>query len=157
MAAKLDNQLIQGLRDWLPSLCDVNTRSLYAVVDTARDSSIQKCFANPAVESVSLYRGEPEETLAAVAPYLIRIDHDAGLLSSLLISGWGESWGIFLIADTDIEIVRRHLRRFLLVLDPDGKELYFRFYDPRVLRVYLPTCTASETKRFLGPVRTYLM
>ena len=28
----------------------------------------------------------------------------------------------------------------------------FRFYDPRVLRVYLPTCTGDEAEEFFGPV-----
>src|SRR5262249_7471285 len=38
-----------------------------------------------------------------------------------------------------------------------GNELYFRFYDPRVLRTFLPACTGAETKRFFGPVGIYLM
>jgi hypothetical protein len=36
----------------------------------------------------------------------------------------------------------RRRRRFLRVKDEDG--LVFRFYDPRVMRVYLPTCAAGE-------------
>ncbi|MCF6281484.1 MAG: DUF4123 domain-containing protein [Candidatus Polarisedimenticolaceae bacterium] len=28
----------------------------------------------------------------------------------------------------------------------------FRFYDPRVLRLYLPTCTGNEAKQFFGPI-----
>ena len=28
----------------------------------------------------------------------------------------------------------------------------FRFYDARVLRVYLPICTEKEAARFFGPV-----
>jgi hypothetical protein len=39
----------------------------------------------------------------------------------------------------------------------DGRELYFRFYDPRVLRVFLPTCTLQQTAEFFGPVSSYLV
>jgi hypothetical protein len=75
----------------------------------------------------------------------------------LLTNGWGNSWGIFLVSSTSLETLRRHFRRFLLVRDGAGNELYFRFYDPRVLRTFLPTCTGAETKRLFGPVGIYLM
>jgi hypothetical protein len=39
----------------------------------------------------------------------------------------------------------------------DGKELYFRFYDPRVLRVFLPTCSPRETTGFFGPIKSFLL
>jgi len=39
----------------------------------------------------------------------------------------------------------------------DGRELYFRFYDPRVLRIFLPTCNAEEAATFFGPVRQFLV
>ena len=41
--------------------------------------------------------------------------------------------------------------------DPTGKPLLFRYYDPRVLRVYLPTCNAEELKTLFGPVQAYIM
>ena len=44
-----------------------------------------------------------------------------------------------------------------LVQTEDGKQLYFRFYDPRVLRLYLPTCTPEEVRRSFGPVGCYLL
>ncbi|MCK7510897.1 MAG: DUF4123 domain-containing protein [Desulfobacterales bacterium] len=53
--------------------------------------------------------------------------------------------------------LRTHFRRFLMVHDSDGKPLYFRYYDPRVLRVYLPTCTSQELKTVFGPVESFLV
>jgi hypothetical protein len=53
--------------------------------------------------------------------------------------------------------MRRHFRSFLTVYDPDGKPLLFRYYDPRVLRVYLPTCDARELETVFGPVVAYLL
>jgi hypothetical protein len=38
-----------------------------------------------------------------------------------------------------------------------GEKLYFRFYDPRSLRVLLPTLTLTEQQRFLGPVKRWLV
>jgi hypothetical protein len=44
-----------------------------------------------------------------------------------------------------------------MVKDEAGRRLVFRFYDPRVLRVYLPTCRPAETDEFFGPVHEMLM
>ena len=44
-----------------------------------------------------------------------------------------------------------------MVYNEDGKPLYFRFYDPRVFRVYLPTCNESELEIIFGPVSRYLV
>ncbi len=49
--------------------------------------------------------------------------------------------------------MRRHLRRFLLVEDDEtGERFFFRFYDPRTLRVFLPTCTPRQREDFFGEV-----
>jgi hypothetical protein len=56
-----------------------------------------------------------------------------------------------------LQQVRAHLRQFLLVQDERGNQQYFRFYDPRVLRVYLPTCDAAETQQFFGPIDRFIV
>jgi len=43
------------------------------------------------------------------------------------------------------------------VQDAKGKDMYFRFYDPRVLRVFLPTCTPEELSDFFGPIAGFLI
>ena len=76
----------------------------------------------------------------------------------MLETGWGNSWGIFLATSVDLATLRQHLRRFLMVkAETDDKDLYFRFYDPRVLRVFLPTCIPEETTEFFGPIRRFLI
>jgi hypothetical protein len=150
------NEGFSDLRNWLSTLESANLR-LFAVLDAARESRIPGELRGRGAEFISLYRGEPEEALAEVAPYLVQIALKSEFAKWLLADGWGKSWGIFVVSQSSLEDLRRHLRHFLLVRDPAGSELYFRFYDPRVLRVYLPTCTAPETKRFFGPVTTYVL
>ena len=54
--------------------------------------------------------------------------------------------------------LRSHLRRFLIVLDEDtGKKLYFRFYDPRVLRAFLPTCSKIQVADMFGEIGMFLL
>ena len=130
---------------------------LYAILDAARDVRILALLMQSREQYQSLYEGAEGDQLAQVAPYLVRLETDSLLLSSLVLEGWGNSWGVFLSCAGDLQTVRRHLRHFLEVQMPDGKQVYFRFYDPRVLRVFLPTCTADETNQFFGPIKHYLM
>ena len=46
---------------------------------------------------------------------------------------------------------------FLRVRSEADQKLIFRYYDPRVLRAYLPTCNAVELRTVFGPVRRYLI
>ena len=62
----------------------------------------------------------------------------------------GQAWGIFLRSDDLLRTLRRHLRTFLRVKDESGRFLLFRYYDPRVLRIYLPTCHEGELKTVFG-------
>ena len=94
--------------------------------------------------------------LEAYAPYLVRLPGDSRLLETLVAQGWGKHWGIFVVSAADFKTLRKHFRTFLMVKSPEGKRLYFRYYDPRVLRVYLPTCNAEETNFVFGPVAAYL-
>ena len=50
----------------------------------------------------------------------------------------------------------RHLEKSILVKTESEKEYFFRFYDPRVLRIFLPTCNAEQLKEFFGPVEQFI-
>jgi hypothetical protein len=130
--------------------------STYAVLDGASVPELLAKLYAAKEEWACLYRGELEPDLAEVAPYLVKLRPLAPLTDWLLTEGWGNHWGIFAITPVGLEALRRHFRHFLRVKDPDGKVLYFRFYDPRVLGVYLPTCNRAEIKTIYGPVRRYL-
>jgi hypothetical protein len=157
MNMKLEAERIGKSTDWLVGQSFNGNRGLYAILDAAREASIPRKLYQQGAEFVSLYRGDPQEELASVSPYLIKIDTKPKTMEWILNEGWGNSWGILFLSSAGLDDLRRHFRRFLLVGNPEGKELYFRFYDPRVLRVYLPTCTPFEAKRFFGPVSVYLM
>jgi len=131
---------------------------LYAILDAARDKRIKKMLeAQRASPFQSLYEGKQGEELADYAPYIVRVYPDSPLVEKLIEDGWDKSWGIFLRCPLSILEVRRHFRHFLMVKDETGEEFYFRFYDPRVLRVFLPTCTQDQRLEFFGPVERFLM
>ena len=127
-------------------------RDIWAVLDCARDSSAARFVMHSGSESECLFAGELDPDLRLASPFLIRVEFDDRKSIRMIEESWGASWGIFLKADLGVKTLRRHLRTLLRVRDPQGKFLLFRYYDPRVLRVYVPECTAAELAVFTGPV-----
>ncbi len=130
---------------------------LFAILDAARDKAVLDLLQKIGGNYRSLYEGAKGEALASAAPYLVELPAASPLLPHLVSGGWGKSWGVYLTSPLPFDEVRRHLRRFLLVQMEDGGRRYFRYYDPRVLRVFLPTCEAQEYTRFFEGMRAYLM
>lgn len=143
-------------RERLLALFHGEFQPLFALLDAARDPMILKLLIESKEEYQSLYQGAQGEKLVNFAPYLVRLPKQTPLLEKLISNGWGKSWGIFLTCDKPLQEVRSHFRHFLMVRTEEGKDLYFRFYDPRVLRTYLPTCAPKEVDTFMGPVTAFL-
>jgi hypothetical protein len=131
---------------------------LYMLLDAARDRRIYTRLTElgDAVQARSLYQGDIGDSLAHVSPYLVATRENQPESLKLAEAGFGRSWAVFITTLTTFDDLRRHLRKFNLVYREDGAALVFRFYDPRVLRLFLPTCSADELKRFFGPVEAFL-
>jgi len=153
---------------------------LFAVLDAARDIRISEALrqfrpalgvpedfmppeqkeaatAAEAPQIQSLFEKDQAAELEIFAPYLVRLPPASPLLETLAGEGWGRSWGIYLTSDQPFAAVRSHLRSFLNVEMPDGRQVHFRFYDPRVLRVFLSKCNAAEAKEFFGQTASFIV
>lgn len=131
---------------------------LFAIVDASRGARLLTLLRESVDEQRSLYDGVKGEALARVAPTLVALRRDSGLLDRLVREGWGARWAIYLACARPFDELRRHLRRFLLVEDDDsGERFYFRFYDPRTLRAFLPTCTPRQREDFFGEIQGFLL
>ena len=129
---------------------------LFGLVDCARDPElIQIVRRSPA--RACLFAGSLSPDVEAVAPHLVDLDASPVFAQTWRAKGWGKSWGVLLRSGSDLETLRRHFRRFLLAQMPDGRKVMMRFYDPRVLRSYLGTCTSHELTDWFGNVEIYLM
>lgn len=145
---------IQAVRQQLFAMPDATA---YAILDGASVPDLPQTLLRLGAESECLFRGELDPDMTQVAPYLTVAPPDHPLTDWLLQDGWGKHWGVFAISRANLRTLRMHLRTFLKVYGPDLKPLYFRYYDPRVLRVYLPTCNEEELRTVFGPVLRYLM
>jgi len=130
--------------------------SVYAVLDGASIPGLLQRLLTDVPEYVCLYAGKISPVLAEAAPYLVRLREEEPFTDWVLRYGWLRHWGIFVLSDASLPQLRNHFRRFLIVKDTNGRRLYFRFYDPRVLGVYLPTCNEEERNFVFGPVAAYL-
>jgi hypothetical protein len=127
----------------------------FAVLDGAGiPNLLDRLYAHPQPEFACLFRGELPADVAEVAPYLVRLERDSEMLQ-WIVSAWGKAWGIFVVApDTlDLAAVRRHLRKLNLVSGADGSTLMFRYYDPRVMRTFLPLSEPQQRLDVFGPLR----
>jgi hypothetical protein len=130
-------------------------KQIYAILNAAADPEIPKRLWWLDAEYVSLHKGEPEEKYADVTPYLVNLSpggeaHEA-LVEWIFKECRGVESAVFLESDFDINALLAHLQRFTVVIDEAGKGLLFRFYDARVLKVYLPTCSGEESHFIFGP------
>lgn len=130
---------------------------VYAILDAARDPRVRPAVLGSGLPHVCLYAGKVPEPILAVAPYLVQLAEGSPFTAALLEEGWGESWGVFALSAATLEELRRHLKRLLKVEGPRGETLLFRFYDPRILRLYLPTCTPAELAAVFGPVGMFAL
>ena len=132
--------------------------SLYAILDAARNIDIAFQLQNIAnVEYISLYKGRKEEPMWDAAPYLVRCVRDSEFFNWVIERGWGDSWGIFATSKGSLEDLCKHFQEFLIVEDEAGKQMYFRFYDPRILPRFLSTLGREQRPGFLGPVNQILL
>ena len=154
MASAQTNQIISQLWRPVEGQAPLN---VYAIVDAARSDSIYPEILGAIVPSVCLHRGKMAEELAWVAPYLVRLQAQDPFLLWLLETGWGKSRAAFVRSSATLNELKRHFRTCLTVYDEEGKSYFFRFYDPRVMRTYLPTCNAAEIKTVYGPVESFIV
>ena len=131
----------------------------YAVLDGAGiPNLLDKLYDDNGPKFECLFSGEMAPDIAEVAPYLVKLERDSDF-SQWVLSGWGNSWGIFVLAPAELEMpdLRRHLRKLNMVYDPNNKPLYFRWYDPRVLRTIFPTFEPDQLEATFGPVKQFVL
>ncbi|OED39518.1 hypothetical protein AB833_15100 [Chromatiales bacterium (ex Bugula neritina AB1)] len=129
---------------------------MFAILDACDEPRVPETVSilGPDV-AVSLYSGSAQRDNWAIAPYLININDK--VLDWIINELWNDPWGILISSSADLESLRSHLRKYLLVQDTQGEELYFRYYDPRVLLTFLRTMSAADATYFFGPVDAYIV
>jgi hypothetical protein len=129
----------------------------YVILDGAQNPTLLEALhADNSPPWRCLFTGQLEPDMATVAPYLVELEQSSAFTRRLLAEGWGKNWGVYLTSQLALPALWRNVRQQVHVYGPDLESLYFRFYDPRVMRSYLPTCTTQQLTEFFGPVDFYI-
>jgi hypothetical protein len=128
----------------------------FAILDGAIDPGVLAFLKEGGAFFQSLYEGEPAAHIAPFGPFLVDLSTSPHLLPHLILRGWGKSWGIYLRSAQTFHEVRHHLRSLLLV-DAAGEKALFRFYDPRVLPIFLDTAAAEQCAEFFGLIEAFVL
>jgi hypothetical protein len=138
----LDKQAIEKIKEHLFSE-ELNT---YAVIDGAACPELRFKIYDWEPQSTCLWSGELEPDLQEVAPYMVLLDRDSTFTDWLITQGWDNHWNIFITSRLNFKAFRKQIRKLLLVKSPEGQNMVFRFYDPRVMEMFLPTCSEEQLK-----------
>lgn len=130
----------------------------FAILDGASVEGLLPRFKTMNPLYRCLYRGKLENGINEVAPYLVELEERSEFTDWVLSEGWGNHWGVFLLTPESVKIdaLRRHFRKLNKVKAADGKIVLFRYYDPRVLRIFLPICEKEQVPSFFELVESFV-
>lgn len=131
--------------------------SVYVLVDGAQDERVVPLLTAEGNDWRCLYGTELPRALATVAPYLVASSSHHPFAGWFARYGRSHNWGVMLRSAASLDALAEHFAGMIRVRLPEGREVLFRFYDPRVLRAYLPTCTPAELDAVFGPVDAFLI
>lgn len=138
----------QKLKDYLFS----ETTKLYCVLDGSSVPDLPVRLYETNTPNYCLFRGELEADLVYAAPYVALLLPDSSFTDWVFNESPGKHWGIFAHCRYSIKEMRRHCRALVNVYDEKGNPMIFRYYDPRVLRKFLPTCSGEELQTLFGNI-----
>lgn len=129
----------------------------YCILDGAAIPDLPKRLYQLDPPNFPLLRGELTPDMVHVAPYVAIMMPNEKFTAWVVENSFGKNWGIYAHSRYSIYEMRRHFRSMISVHDEEGIPMIFRFYDPRVMRKFLPTCDAEQLKVFFGNVDTYFV
>jgi len=129
--------------------------NLYGIADAARDDEVFRFLITGNVQYMSLFEGTMDVQSYSVSGFLVECKKESSLFQWMTAEAWGNNCCIFFTSKASFEDLFKHFQQFNRVYIEGDDVVLFRYYDPRVLRTYLPTCTQSEIDLFFGQVESF--
>ena len=149
----LNDQQVEKIKQ---QLLNASSGSVYAVVDGASCPDLRFKLFEWQPQSCCLWSGKLAPDMEEVAPYLVKLHSDSLLTDWLIRYGWDHHWNIFVDSQLPFKALRKQLRKLLLVKSPEGESLTFRYYDPRVMSIFIPTCESHQAEQLFQNIETFL-
>lgn len=128
----------------------------YLLLDGAQiDELMQTLYRLESVpEFYQLYEGTRFAELADEGPVLIATDHDS-LLNRHFEEHWCTTAGVALDSRSCTGDLVQHLTSLIHVRVSGGVNVLFRYYDPRILNLWLADMNDEQLNTVLGPVEQF--
>jgi hypothetical protein len=142
------------LIDWEKNRREKGQQS-YVLIDSAQAENSHLQLEKWQIPFVSLFEGTPEESLLEIAPLLIPLS-DLSAVPLEKVCKWAMklaertpclSWMASTLAT---ESFADHLRNFHTVKLSEGQTMMMRWYDTRILAVWLGCLTPAQAQQFTG-------
>lgn len=123
----------------------------YAVIDAGVDPTDIVINMPPVAHPLRLQ--PPDEEDDRGLPWLVPMD--PGQLPWLKARPRDDPWGVLVQSEMETETLGRALSDRLAGIDPNGDEVFIRWFDPRVLGPLLRRCNEPELRWWFEPVDAY--
>lgn len=151
----MNNELLP--EQWLDEQ-QIGNRQLVLVANPMADPNpIPTLFANGHIRDYTrLYQGTPFESLAALGPWLVRMDAQAMPALNMLLRTPEQHWGWVASAEAlDMAELAAHWRARMVGHD-GGQRFFYRFQDNRVIARHLQALDPEQIPLLLGPLESVL-
>lgn len=131
---------------------------LYGVLDCAVDPALHDHCARLEPEFAVCLFDRVDPKVKAASPHLIELTPTDPLSRAWRTGGWGRNWGVLLSSRADLRTVKLRLKRFTQARLPDGSgPVLFRFWDPRVMRIYMPLLQPDEVEGWFTDIDRWIV
>ena len=142
------------------STARANGHRLYVLLDTAHAENTHALLDAWRIPYASLFQGTPEESLIEIAPLLIAVndlnDEAQGrLFERAQDLGYASPCLSWLEAKAGLAATADHLRLFHTVGLTEGQTMLMRWYDTRILPVWLACLALPQAEAFAAGINTW--
>ncbi|TGN38855.1 DUF4123 domain-containing protein [Marinobacter confluentis] len=148
-----------GFREQLQAASQAldNRGALYLVLSgTSEAKPVRHFYGTDGLTAVPLFQGTPYAGWHEVMPFLVQVTDTSGFLDWVDDTDAAD-WGWGLISDATLGEVFGHVRSLTKILLPDGKEVFFRYWDPRYLGALLSGVEDTCRANLMGPAQSIVL
>jgi hypothetical protein len=126
----------------------------YIIIDQASTQDISYELEKVFTKGEVLLQGKYKKMFFDVAPLFCALN--AETINYAEHHLWGMSAALFVMSSKDEFQLIKTLSANTEIVTDDDEVMFFRYYDPRVLRIFLPTCSKEQLKEFFGAVEYFI-
>ncbi len=133
----------------------VSAMQTYAILDAAKVTNLPELLERSTLEHRCLFKGTAYDEMKDVAPWIVRLEGRETFTRYLFTRSdapwhlWDAEPGIYVLSHEKLDDLWRHFRKFTRLKDESAKWLYWRFWEPEVIRSIVRHYDESELFRRL--------